>query len=92
MGANFCVREYATKDRAEVRRMWTGDVEQSTYDYGHSYSGEIGMLGPDIQWRTEKFKTIDECEKFIMDNHEKWSPAMAVAFDGGWVVGGWCAS
>ena len=92
MGANFASIDYRITDKKQIAEQWEASVDQSLYDHGHSYSGCIGMLGPDIQWRTEKFKTIDECEKFIMDNHEKWSPAMAVAFDGGWVVGGWCAS
>jgi hypothetical protein len=92
MGANFCVREYATKDKGDAQRRWAGDVEKSTYDYGHSYSGDIGMLGPDVEFVLESFPTAGECERWIMEKHEKWDPPLGVEFSGGWVVGGWCSS
>lgn len=92
MGAEFnCIR-YDTADKKQVAKDWLAAVETCLYENGHCYSGGIGMLGPDIQWRAERFPTAQECERFISDNHEKWEPPMAVAFDGGWVVGGWCAS
>ena len=92
MGAEFqCVR-YKPSSKRTVAKLWAGDVEDDLYDNGHSYSGSIGMLGVDIQWREEKFQTLAECETFIMDNHRKWDPPMAVAFEGGWIVGGWCSS
>lgn len=92
MGAEFnCVR-YKPSSKATVAKLWKQDVADSLYDYGHSYSGAIGMLGTDIQWRDEEFQTLDEAERFIEDNHQKWEPPLAVKCGGGWVVGGWCAS
>jgi hypothetical protein len=92
MGAEFqCVR-YKPSSKQTVKKLWKRDVEDDLYDNGHSYSGSIGMLGTDIQWRDEKFQTLAECEKFLMDNHEKWQPPLAVGYADGWVVGGWCSS
>jgi len=92
MGAEFNYRHYGDRDAAKVLIKWRRDVDNDLYEYGRSYSGSIGMLGADIQWRDEKFQTLAECEKFLMDNHEKWQPPLAVGYADGWVVGGWCSS
>ena len=92
MGANFDYRSYESDDRKTIEKEWLADVESDQYDNRPSYSGSIGMLGPDIQWRSETFSTPEECTAFIESTHEKWEPPIAVAFDGGWVVGGWCSS
>lgn len=92
MGAEYQSVTFTLASKEEIAKMWAKDVEQSLYEHGHCYSGGIGMLGPDIQWRGEKFDSPDKADKFIEDNHQKWEPPMAVAFSGGWVVGGWCSS
>ncbi len=92
MGAEYQSVTYTTTDKAEVQSQWTKAVEQSLYDYGHAYSGCIGMLGSVIDWQGRSFAEPGDCDKFIEDNHRKWDPPMAVAFNGGWVVGGWCSS
>jgi len=92
MGAEYQSVTFLNATKEEVQKMWAKDVEQSLYDYGHCYSGAIGMLGADIEWVFESFPTERECDDWIMEHHEKWEPPLGVAFNGGWVVGGWCAS
>lgn len=92
MGAEFNTLRYDGVSKREVAKEWKHAVDHDLYEHGHCYSGSIGMLGHKIQWRAEGFPTAEECERFISDNHDKWEPPMAVAFDGGWVVGGWCSS
>ena len=93
MGAEFSYRHYGDRDAAKVLIKWRRDVDNDLYEYGRSYSGSIGMLGGDIDWRTEKFGTAEEAEAFLAETHEKWEPPLAVELEGGgWVVGGWCSS
>lgn len=96
MGACFNAVVFEVADMTEVQRRWVEAVQDSLYESGHSYSGEIGMLGPDIQWRTAKFPDARSAEQQIMDKHQKWEPPLAYEYQGegghGWVVGGWCSS
>jgi len=93
MGAEFNCVHYKPSSKATVKKLWKLAVKDDLYDNGHVSSGSIGMLGTDIQWREESFATLAACEKFLMDNHEKWEPPLAVELkSGGWVVGGWCSS
>jgi len=92
MGAQFDCRRYYITDKQDVRKLWVQSLEQDLYDNGHSYSGTIGMLGPDVEWRTEKFELPEDARTFIENNHEKWEPPMAVAWGNGWMIGGWCSS
>lgn len=45
MGACLVGRSYPGKTLAQAQKQWDKDCEQSRYEDGHSYSGEIGMLG-----------------------------------------------
>jgi hypothetical protein len=96
MGACFNSRVFSTDDREAITRSWDNAVEQSLYEDGHSYSGEIGMLRGSIQWVDKELENEDTAEDYVVDHHEKWEPAMAVSFtlDGkkAWLVGGWCSS
>ncbi len=92
MGAELDFRTYRTFDKSEVRKSWIDDVDRSLMENGNSYSGCIGMLGDNIQWRTQKVHTQEEAVQYIMENHDKWEPPIAVQFIEGWVVGGWCSS
>jgi hypothetical protein len=93
MGAEFDCVHYKPSSKATVKKLWKQAVKDDLYDNGHSYSGSIGMLGGDIDWRPEKFGTADEAEAFLAETHEKWEPPLAVELEGGgWVVGGWCSS
>jgi hypothetical protein len=96
MGAIFNSVVYEKDDRAAIQKEWNASVEQSLYDSGFAYSGEIGMLAGDIKWQDKKLETAAQAEEYLEDHHEKWEPAMAVSFlkDGAkhWMVGGWCSS
>lgn len=98
MGASTSYRVFDDKlGKAKIEELWKSLVEQSLHDDGHSYSGEIGMLGTRIgQWYDKQFTKRNDVYDFIDENHEKWRPAMAVScVENGkklWIIGGWCAS
>jgi hypothetical protein len=92
MGAEFNCRRFDESDKAQVKSLWDAAVSSDLHENGRSYSGSIGMLAGPIQWRSERFASREEAENFLADNHQKWSPAMAVGCGNGWIVGGWCSS
>jgi fatty acid-binding protein DegV len=97
MGASTSFRIYkASLGINAIKKLWMADVEQSLFEDGHSYSGEIGMLGPEIANWFDQDKTREEAYEFITSNHTKWRSAWAVSFilndEKYWVIGGWCAS
>jgi hypothetical protein len=98
MGASFQAMSFDITDRQEICKQWDAEVENSQYESGHCYSGEIGMLGfsDGIEWRDLSLSSRQAAEEYIESHQEKWEPAMAVSFveDGkpGWVVGGSCPS
>jgi hypothetical protein len=80
-----------------IVKIWDDLCEQSRYDHGHSYSGDIGMLRGNIEWHDALLSSRSEASDFISDNHkEKWSPPVAVSFNEEgvkfWLIGGWCRS
>jgi hypothetical protein len=92
MGAQFSYRVYEKADRAAVEREWAAAVERDLRENGNSYSGGIGMLQGQIEWRRERFEDRDKASDFLCDTHQKWKPAMAVVCGTGWMIGGWCSS
>ena len=101
MGANTSFRTFPDSlGKDEIKRRWADAVDMSLHEDGHSYSGEIGMLGPKIaQWYEPAFEGADafnQADEFICEKHEKWRPAMAVAYIRNgikmWLIGGWCSS
>lgn len=102
MGASTDYRKYpASLGINKIKEMWAEAVESDLYENGHSYSGTIGMLGPQIsKFYDPPFEGEDAYQKayeFIDTNHQKWKPAIAVSYidDKGkmiWLVGGWCSS
>ena len=98
MGASTSFRAYkASVGIDEIKELWKDAVAQSCYESGHSYSGEIGMLGPNIKtWRDLNFGDRNVADEYICDHHQKWDGAMAVTFfhrgEKYWLIGGWCSS
>ena len=103
MGAEIDYRTYTnfTKEAAEQR--FLEDQKQSGYEDGHSYSGCIGVMPPGVEWTNKTFTSASEASDYIMQKHEKWEPAMGVAYvqtveedepkeTKGFVIGGWCSS
>lgn len=97
MGASTSFRKYkADLGLTEIKRLWAEAVEQSLYEDGHSYSGEIGMLGSEVDsWNDLEYSEPD-AYAFIEDRHQKWNPAIAVSYLAKgvkyWLIGGWCSS
>ena len=97
MGANFCARAYPDGEKELIIERWGSAVEQSLHEDGHSYSGDIGMLGRSVaRWYDKDFADREEAYEFLSEEHEKWDPALAVSFiengDKCWLIGGWCSS
>ena len=97
MGANLNTYKFADSiGKEKITERWNYAVEESLYESGHSYSGEIGMLGKGICWLDKNFLLEDDAEEYISENHEKWSKAIAVSFSKDnkkfWLIGGWCSS
>ena len=81
MGANFCYKIYPDRlGPSVVADKWAIDVSSSLHEDGHSYSGNIGMLGMKIAlWHDLKLNR-DQAEEWLLENHEKFDPAQAVSF------------
>ncbi len=94
MGASEDFRGYDKRDRtrSDVEKLFACDQEQSAYEDGHSYSGQIGVMPPGISWINKKFESCNQAENYILDNHDKWDAAMGAEFPDGFLVGGWCSS
>lgn len=92
MGAEFDFRTYRTFDKSEILTQWMSDVDTSLRENGDSYSGCIGMLTGAIQWHAPTLATQEEAIQYVMENHDKWEPPVAVQFAEGFVIGGWCSS
>ena len=82
MGSNLSTRTYSDKlGMRAIAEQWSIDVENSRFEDGVSYSGEIGMLGPNIsKWHDLNFKSEAEAEEWLSENHDKWDSAIAVSF------------
>jgi hypothetical protein len=99
MGAhNITIEVPKSKIRSPLKleTWWQKRVEEDWYENGHDpYSGGIGTMGDDLVFTGLTFKNSEEAEKYILDHHEKWRPALVVSFkeDGKqyWMVGGWAA-
>jgi len=100
MGATFSSRRYeGALSREAIEARWKEDVAGSLFESGHSYSGDIGMLGAKIaKWVDKDFDSLFKAEDWLVANHEKYEPAIAVSYIESttkakmWVIGGWCSS
>lgn len=98
MGASTSFRTYkASLGVSKITELWKEAVEQSLYENGHSYSGEIGMLGTNIQtWKDLNFGDKNGAGEYIYNHHQKWNAAMSVSYilngEKYWLIGGWCSS
>lgn len=64
MGGCLVGRSYPGKTLEQARKQWSLDCEQSRYEDGHSYSGEIGMLN-DGQLTGRVFNSGEEFDEFL---------------------------
>lgn len=99
MGANF-VDFVAGGTEARVRKVFAEAQEQSWYESGHSYSGEIGMASGIEFPKVEPFASEKAAREWLEDHCEKWEAALAVRIPSAgrkghrhwWLIGAWCAS
>jgi hypothetical protein len=96
MGASYNSNVFTDKSRSEIEKEWGKLVENDLVESGNSYSGGIGMLGKSIEWTVKHFDNYNAADDYIADNHEKWSPPLAVSYTEKdkkyWLIGGWCSS
>lgn len=64
MGASLVGRSYPGKTQAQAQKLWNAACEQSRYEDGHSYSGEIGMLGSG-RVTSHVFNSAEEFDNFL---------------------------
>lgn len=97
MGACFNYRTYPDSlGRAEIIKDWNAAVEESLHESGHSYSGCIGMLHGTVTFKDTGHLTHDAAYDQLVDEHEKWRPALALSYFNKnklkcWMIGGWCS-
>lgn len=64
-------------EETEVRTIFHNRCEQDGIDHGHSYSGSFSQF-TGLHFTGKSFNTMDEARDFVMENGEKWGPAVAV--------------
>jgi len=98
MGANLVYLSYQDSlGKEKIKSQWAAAVESSLFESGHSYSGEIGMLGARIaSWHDLNLADENLADQWLADNQEKWRSAKAVSFQVNdlkyWLIGGWASS
>ena len=67
MGGSLDTRTYAKElSFKQVEEKFDGDQEDSAYESGHRYSGQIGVMPHGINWITSiSLKTNAEAEEYI---------------------------
>lgn len=96
MGASFNDMTLpGTLTRKEVRDRFELVQDQDRHENGHSYSGGFGMA-EGLEFRENKFSTVNDAVEWLHDNAQKWEAALAVRAAGGdhevWVIGAFCSS
>ena len=96
MGAAFDAYFANNPNRTEVKQKFDYIQEIDRHENGHCYSGGIGMASGIRFLNDRTFSCINEAEEWVVNNAEKWGPALAVRVKNdeydGWFFGAWCAS
>jgi hypothetical protein len=104
MGASTFVEEVKRERGLDLRRAFMERAEESRYESGRSYSGEIGMkhevkLAPTARPCSTLAEARTEADRLLEEKHEnyrgKWGPCWAIEVpgeQGGWVFFGWAVS
>ena len=59
MGGDLDTRTYKKElTKEQVENEFSRDQQDSAYESGHSYSGQIGVMPHGIDWLTQTFKTL----------------------------------
>jgi len=97
MGANTFI---TTGPAGELNEVFERVADASRWEDGHSYSGAIGMKDSVILLDTRVLSTEKEAVTYATDLlnaddpriSDKWGPAGAIQWLGGWVFVGWASS
>ena len=97
MGAAYVTGFCPEQDKSTVQQLFQEEQEQDRYENGHCYSGGIGMAEGISFLDDKKFGSVEEAEEWVVDQAQKWGPALAVRVINpdqskcGWYYGAWCA-
>ena len=97
MGAAYVTGFCPEQDKSTVWQLFQEEQEQDRYENGHCYSGGIGMAEGIRFLDDKKFGSVEEAEDWVVDQAQKWGPALAVRVihpdqsKCGWYYGAWCA-
>ena len=94
MGAAFVGKVFRCK-REDLEKQYSAYIHELEYEYGHGgYSGTLKEC-KGLEITKMDFKSKEEAGKWLMDNAQKWEPALAVLVrENGeeyFVIGGWCS-
>jgi len=102
MGASTFVDFASKKEHASAQEAFDCLVEESQYESGHSYSGQIGMKNGfkrakvNVGYCASKKEAIELADRLLDEEDDtygdKWDPAWMVECDEGWVFFGWASS
>jgi hypothetical protein len=96
MGAEYS-QFTARCEKRELTRVFTEYVGECQYDQGHGgYTGSMAETDG-CSLTEEEFISEDAAEEWLMDNAQKWGPALIVrvTLEGKepyWLFGAWCSS
>ncbi len=94
MGAHSEIYTYDTQDREEVETRFGRDCPDPAGCYNaEGYCGCPCQFEGRVRWSLSGvYATAEEAGEAILSHHRKWDgEALAAAFPGGTVVGGWVA-
>lgn len=82
MGAHDSYITYKDSDREKVKQAFLADQKDAIHEDGAGpYSGTIATMRGGIgQWYDKKFPTQQEAVDFMLEQHQKWEPAVAVSY------------
>jgi hypothetical protein len=78
MGASYCEMS-VSRDMpvAKLKENFAYIQERDRHDNGHSYSGGFGMARG-LTVLSREFPTLDAAQDWLVENAQKWGPALAV--------------
>lgn len=80
MGATTDYRVYETNDRSKIKSAFADACEQARYEDGHDYPGTIACFSGIGAWHDKQFATASAAKEYLIEQHSKWSDALAVSF------------
>lgn len=84
------------KGDADIKKVWADCQEEDGRRYGDDpYNGSSSTFAAGLDIRQNIFPSYNDAEEYILEEHQKWSRAIAVQYRVGnrvkWAIGGWAA-